>query len=116
MRWCIIILGLFLPIGVAGYADEPTDAEIRDQLVQDSIARYTGSCACPYHDKWNEKLFRSPNNFRDHPTRKCGSDSEYVRPGGTTVFCYGSDVPAELIAARREHLQSTFLTEPQPKF
>ncbi|NNE83994.1 MAG: hypothetical protein HKN28_08500 [Alphaproteobacteria bacterium] len=96
--------------------DEPTEAEIRDILVQDSIRRYTGPCACPYHRKFNEKLFRFPNNFRDHPLVRCGTDSEYIRPGGPTVFCFGSDVPSELVAAYREHLRSTFLTEPLPKF
>lgn len=96
--------------------DEPSDAEIRDLLVQDSIARYTGSCACPYHRKWNEKLFQFPNIFHKYPTVRCGTDSEYIRPGGPTVFCYGSDVPAELVEDYREHLRSTFLTEPMPQF
>lgn len=96
--------------------DEPSDAEIRDIIVKESIERYTGSCACPYHRKWNEKLFRFPNQFRDHPTVRCGDDSEYVRPGGPTVFCYPYDVPPEMVEAYREHLRSTFLTEPQPKF
>ena len=96
--------------------EEPSDAEIRDLLVQDSINRYTGNCACPYHQKWNEKLFRFPNSFRDHPTVKCGTNSEYIRPGGPTVLCYGSDVTAEMVNAYREHLRSTFLTEPLPKF
>ena len=96
--------------------EEPSDTEIRELLVQDSIERYSGTCACPYHQKWNEKLFRFPNNFRDHPTVKCGTDSEYIRPGGPTVLCYGSDVPAEMVEAYREHLRSTFLTEPLPKF
>ena len=96
--------------------DEPTDAEIRDLLVKESINRYTGPCACPYHQKFNEKLFRFPNNFRDHPMVRCGTDSAYVRPGGPAVMCYGSDVPAELVEAYRERLKATFLTEPLPKF
>ncbi|NQU57949.1 MAG: hypothetical protein HQ513_12005, partial [Rhodospirillales bacterium] len=79
--------------------EELSDAEIRELLVQDSIDRYSGghntgdsnigSCACPYHQKWNEKLFWFPNNFRNYPTVRCGTDSEYIRPGGPTVFCYG---------------------------
>ena len=96
--------------------EELTDSQIREVLVQDSIGRYTGSCACPYHQKWNERLFRFPNNFRDHPTIKCGNESEYVRPGGPTVFCYNSDVPLEMVEAYREHLRSTFLTEPRTQF
>ncbi len=98
-------------------SDEPTEAEIRDILVQESIDRYTGSCACPYHQKWNERLFEFPNRFRSrYPTVRCGDDSEYVRPGGPTVFCFPFDVPAEMVEAYREHLRSTFLTEPTPKF
>ena len=95
---------------------EPGDADIRRILVKESIDRYTGSCACPYSRKFNEKLFRFPNQFRDHPMVRCGEDSEYIRPGGPTVFCYPSDVPIEMVEAYREHLRSTFLTEPQPKF
>lgn len=96
--------------------DEPTDAELRDLLVQQSIARYTGACACPYHRKWNETLFMFPNAFRQYPTVRCGDDSEYIRPGGPTVFCYPADVPAELVEEYREHLRATFLTEPTPRF
>ena len=96
--------------------NEPSEAAVRDILVQQSIDRYSGACACPYHQKFNEKLFRFPNSFRDHPTVRCGGDSEYIRPGGPTVFCYGSDVPLAMVEAYREHLRSTFLTEPQPQF
>lgn len=102
--------------GPAAIDDEPSEAEIRGLLVKESITRYTGSCACPYHRKWNEKIFRFPNNSRYRPTVRCGNDSEYIRPGGPTVFCYGSDVPVEMVEAYREHLRSTFLTEPVPKF
>ena len=102
--------------GAQSPTEEPTDAEIRDILIRDSIDRYTGPCACPYHRKWNEKLFQFPNDFRGHPTVRCGTESEYVRPGGPTVFCFGSDVPAEMVDAYREHLRSTFLTEPRPQF
>lgn len=97
-------------------SNEPTDAEIRDLLVQQSIERYTGVCACPYHSKWNDTLFVFPNEFRQHPTVRCGNDSEYVRPGGPTVYCYPADVPAEMVEAYREHLRATFLTEPMPQF
>jgi len=96
--------------------DEPSEAEIRDLLVQQSIERYTGACACPYHRKWNETLFLFPNEFRQHPTVRCGDDSEYIRPGGPTVFCYPADVPADLVEEYREHLRATFLSEPMPRF
>jgi hypothetical protein len=97
-------------------SDEPSDAEIRDLLVQESIDRYTGTCACPYHRKFNERLFQFRTKFRRYPKVTCGDDSEYIRPAGPTVFCFGSDVPAEMVESYREHLRSTFLTEPTPKF
>ena len=31
--------------------EEPSDTEIRELLVQGSIDRHTGPCACPYHRK-----------------------------------------------------------------
>ena len=96
--------------------EEPTDAEIRDLLVKESIARHTGPCACPYHRKWNERLFWFPTKFRRRPTVRCGDYSEYVRPGGPTVLCFGSDVPADLVEAYRERLRTTFLTEQLPQF
>lgn len=80
---------------------ELSEAEIRDLMVEKSIA-----------------------NFKAHSGRlqsylnsiECG---EYNHMKGPPVICDPSDIPAEMVdeyRERQERLRSTFLTEPQPKF
>ena len=64
-----------------------TDAEIRQILVNQSIARYSGSCACPYNT--------------DRGGRRCGGRSAYSRPGGASPLCYPTDVSAAAAEAYR---------------
>jgi hypothetical protein len=64
-----------------------TDAQIRQRLIRQSIAAYSGSCPCPYST--------------DRAGRRCGARSAYTRPGGAAPLCYASDItPAMLRAAR----------------
>lgn len=64
-----------------------TDAEIRQILVNQSIARYSGSCPCPYNT--------------DRGGRRCGGRSAYSRPGGASPLCYPRDVSDAAVAAYR---------------
>jgi hypothetical protein len=64
-----------------------SDDAIRQGLVQQSIARYSGSCPCPYNV--------------DRGGRSCGGRSAYSRPGGASPYCFASDVPASAIEAYR---------------
>ena len=65
-----------------------TDAEIRQHLIDQSIAGYSGRCPCPY--------------FVDRAGRSCGQRSAYSRPGGELPKCYPRDVSAdEVLAFRR---------------
>jgi hypothetical protein len=65
-----------------------TDAEIRQHLVDQSIAEYSGRCPCP--------------DFVDRAGRRCGQRSAYSRPGGESPKCYPRDVSAdEVLAFRR---------------
>jgi len=67
-----------------------TDAQVKQAIIQASLADYPGSCPCPYnHDR------------RGH---LCGRRSAYSRPGGYAPMCYDSQVTAAMIAAyRRVH-------------
>ncbi len=68
----------------------PSDAEIKRVLIQQSIARYSGSCPCPYNV--------------DRGGRRCGGRSAYSRPGGYAPLCYESDVTQEMVERyRRSH-------------
>lgn len=60
-----------------------TDAEIRQQILAESLASYSGSCPCPYNT--------------DRAGRRCGGRSAYSRPGGASPLCYASDVSSERV-------------------
>jgi hypothetical protein len=70
-----------------------SDAQVRDAIIKESIARYmeTGHpCACPYNVARNGS--------------SCGARSAYSRPGGAAPLCYPPDISEEMVAAwRRSH-------------
>ncbi len=64
-----------------------SDAQIRRDIVRQSIASYPGSCPCPYST--------------DRAGRRCGARSAYSRPGGYAPRCHPGDVTAAEVAAQR---------------
>ena len=64
-----------------------TDAQVKEMLIQQSIASYRGSCACPYQ--------------RDKIGRLCGKRSAWSRPAGYKPLCYPSDVAPRMIEGYR---------------
>jgi hypothetical protein len=84
-----IATALLLPI--QGAVAEPTDQQIAQALIQQSIAQYPGNCPCPYN--------------KDRAGRSCGKRSAYSKPGGHSPLCYPSDVTPEMIASARKQLQ-----------
>ncbi len=60
-----------------------SDAQIRQQIVNRSISRYSGSCPCPFNT--------------DRAGRRCGGRSAYSRPGGAAPICYTRDVTQQMI-------------------
>lgn len=74
---------------VSAYADsQPSEAEIRNILIRESIASYPGNCPCPYNT--------------DKAGRKCGKRSAYSKPGGYAPLCYPDDVTQEMIQEYRD--------------
>lgn len=65
----------------------PSDSEIAQILIQQSIARYSGSCPCPYNT--------------DRGGRRCGGRSAYSRPGGASPLCFAHDITPQMIARFR---------------
>ena len=82
---------------VWGQEERKTDAEIRQILINESIARYSGSCPCPYS--------------RDRAGRRCGGRRAYSRPGGASPLCYPRDVSDEMVEAYRKRSEQTQLQE-----
>lgn len=67
----------------------PDDDEIARRLIEASIARYAGSCPCPYSTARNGS--------------RCGRRSAHDRPGGEAPLCFREDVSDEAIARYRAH-------------
>jgi len=60
-----------------------TDAQIKQEVINASIASYSGNCPCPYN--------------RDRAGRSCGRRSAYSRPGGASPLCYTNDVTQKMV-------------------
>ena len=73
--------------GEAPPPERTSDSQIRQLLMQQSLAYYSGSCPCPYNV--------------DRAGRRCGRRSAYSRPGGASPMCYPSDVSDAQIQAYR---------------
>ena len=72
----------------SAFAREPlSDAQVRDIMVKESVARYLATghpCACPYN------LARNGSS--------CGGRSAYSRPGGASPLCYPKDISDGMVA------------------
>lgn len=74
-------------IAFGGNASAQTDAQVKQRIIRDSIANYSGSCPCPYNS--------------DRAGRRCGARSAYSRPGGAAPICFAGDVTPAMIRAAR---------------
>jgi hypothetical protein len=54
---------------------------IKRQMIQESISRYSGNCACPYQYASNSS--------------SCGKRSAYNRLGGHAPLCFEEDISDE---------------------
>ena len=74
------------------HADKKTkplsDSQVRQILIAESIAAYSGNCPCPYS--------RARNGSR------CGRRSAYDRPGGEAPLCFERDVTDEMVQQYRD--------------
>ena len=71
-------------------AGSPSNTEIKQAIIRESVADYPGPCPCPYNIMRNGK--------------RCGRFSAYSKPGGREPICYESDVTDDMIRDyRRRH-------------
>ena len=87
-----LVLVLFASLQVALTAQHSTkpartDAQIKQEIIRESLASYYGSCPCPYNT--------------DRAGRSCGRRSAYSRPSGESPVCYESDVTPKMVADYR---------------
>lgn len=76
-----VLLGFLLAAPVQ--AAENQDQQIKQAIIADSIASYSGSCPCPYNVARNGS--------------RCGGRSAYNRAGGYSPICFEQDVTPAMI-------------------
>lgn len=81
----VLVLGATL--AQAAPPAKMTDAQVRREIIKESLAQYPGSCPCPYNV--------------DRGGRRCGRRSAYSRPGGYSPECYPSDISKQEVKAWR---------------
>ncbi len=85
----LIVLTLALGFAAAQTAKTAkTNAEIRQEIIKQSIARYKGSCPCPYS--------------ADGAGRMCGWWSAYDKSGGVSPLCFEKDVTPKMVVDYRK--------------
>lgn len=65
--------------------------QIKQQIVEESVAAYPGNCACPYNITRNG--------------RSCGGRSAWSRKGGHAPICYEREVTQDMVRERQQQLQ-----------
>ena len=65
-----------------------TEQQIRKQIIEESIAAYTGRCPCPYNVTRNGSA--------------CGGRSAWSRQGGYAPICYEREVTKEMVRERQQ--------------
>jgi hypothetical protein len=92
ITFALAFLGIFAT-DQAVARQQPDDSDIRQQIIQESIADYKATghpCACPYDTARNGS--------------SCGRRSAYSRPGGAEPLCYPSDVTDGMVTDwKRQH-------------
>ncbi|ACS85906.1 conserved hypothetical protein [Musicola paradisiaca Ech703] len=65
-----------------------SDDQVKQKIIDESIAGYSGTCACPY------------NSARNGST--CGGRSAWSRKGGAAPTCYKNEVTKERVTRWRQ--------------
>lgn len=66
----------------------PSDAQVKQQIINASIASYPGRCPCPYNSARNGSA--------------CGGRSAWSRPGGYAPICYEREITGEMVRKWRQ--------------
>ncbi|TCV98217.1 hypothetical protein [Biostraticola tofi] len=81
-----LAIALGLGLGSSTYAASTSSLSnnrIKQLIIQQSIAAYSGNCPCPYSTAANGS--------------RCGKRSAWSRPGGEEPICFKDDVTEEMI-------------------
>ena len=68
-----------------------SDDQVRQRIIDDSVASYPGTCACPFNTARNGS--------------SCGVRSAWSKAGGYSPICYKKEVTKEMVKAWRQENQ-----------
>ena len=84
-----LILAILMMLSFSATAKSNlSDAKIKQQMINQSIASYSGTCPCPY-------------NIASNGSR-CGRRSAYTKPGGYAPLCYETDITSQMVEQFRD--------------
>jgi hypothetical protein len=84
----LIVAVLMLLSYTAMAKSDLSDDQVKQQMINQSIASYSGSCPCPY-------------NIASNGSR-CGRRSAYTKPGGYAPLCYETDITSQMVEQFRD--------------
>lgn len=65
-----------------------SDEQVKQQIIEESINSYPGTCACPFNSARNGS--------------RCGGRSAWSKEGGYAPICYEDEVTSEMISEWRK--------------
>ncbi|KEY57186.1 hypothetical protein [Serratia sp. DD3] len=68
--------------------DTVSDEQVKQSIINESIAAYPGTCACPFNTARNGS--------------SCGGRSAWSKAGGYSPICYKKEVTKEMIKQWRD--------------
>ena len=88
MKRVCLIAAAIAALAISSQAEaRESDAQVRQRLIRESIAAYSGNCPCPYNT--------------DRAGRSCGRRSAWSRAGGHAPLCYADDISQDMVERNR---------------
>ncbi|WP_044184919.1 hypothetical protein [Phytobacter massiliensis] len=88
----VITAALLISSDMATAKSNPlTDDQVKQKIIEDSIASYQGTCACPFNTARNGS--------------SCGRRSAWSKAGGYSPICYKKEVTKEMVKEWRQQNQ-----------
>ncbi|HBM2978861.1 hypothetical protein FMJ32_13070 [Klebsiella michiganensis] len=87
----LVLLCTFIVGAAAAKTPQLTDDQVKQQIIEASIASYPGVCACPFNRARNGSA--------------CGRRSAWSKAGGYAPVCYKTEVTQEMIKRWRQSQQ-----------
>lgn len=72
-------------------SNQLTDDQVKQRIIDDSIASYPGTCACPFNTARNGS--------------SCGRRSAWSKAGGYSPVCYKKEVTKDMVKEWRQQNQ-----------